>query len=89
VQVTRSGVEDDGEEIAADSARLGLHDAHDGVGRNGRVDGVPAGLQDLHAGRGGKGLTRCDNPLGGHDAGTAWNDAHGGMLQVPGELGHG
>ena len=38
----------DGEEITADAVRLRLDQAHDGVGRNRRIDRIAPSLEDLY-----------------------------------------
>ena len=47
VELLRLRVPDDGEQVAADAARHRLHEAHRGVGGDGRVDGVAAVLQHV------------------------------------------
>ena len=47
VELLRLRVPDDGEQVAADAAGHRLHEAHRGVGGDGRVDRVAALLQDV------------------------------------------
>ena len=50
VELFRFGVPDDGEQVAAEAAAHGFGDAEDGVGGDGGVDRVAAGLQDFDGG---------------------------------------
>jgi hypothetical protein len=52
-----------------------LDETHDGVRRNGRIDGVAAALEDLHARTRGKRLTRGDDAVLGRDLRPAGDDA--------------
>ena len=67
VELPRSGVPDEGEQIAPQPARHRLDDAQDGIGRQGRVDGVAAGAQHGQGGLGRQGLAGAGHPLPGQD----------------------
>src|SRR5262249_3846623 len=54
------------EEVAAEAAVIGWGNAEDGVGRDGRVDHVPAGPQRLHAGERGERMTRGHHAIPPH-----------------------
>ena len=66
------GAVDEHEPAAADAARVGLDDAEDPGGRDGRVDGVATGLQALIAARVATGSTvAAEPPL---PTAVAWRD---------------
>ena len=68
VQLARLGFVDDGEKISADAVAGRLHHANHGIGRNRRVDRVPAALQNLHAGH------RRQRLAAGNNAVSSGND---------------
>ena len=53
-----------------------LDEAHDGVGRDGRVRRMPAALEHLHAGARRERLARRDDAVFGGDLGTARDNVH-------------
>ena len=57
----------DDEQVAADAVAGRLHQADGGVGGDGRVDGVAAALENLHAGARRQRLARGDDPEGRRD----------------------
>ena len=62
--LARGLVPDQPERVAADPAAAGHHDAQDGVGRDRRVDGVPAGGEHREPGRGREVVRRDDRARG-------------------------
>ena len=78
--VPRLGVVDQREQVAADAVAGRLHQPDGGVGRDGRVDGVAAALEHLHAGARGQRLAgrddaesvaTCDRPVIGRRCGVS------------------
>ena len=66
VELLGLGVPDDGEQVAADAARHRLDHAEDGVGGDGRVDGVATLLKNLDRRRRRQRLAGRRHPLTGH-----------------------
>ncbi len=87
VEPLRFRVPDDGEEIAADPARDGLHEPERGVHGDRRVDGVPARLEyvdaDLHRER----LRRADHAVIGGHLGARGEHLSGRPVETAGRFG--
>ena len=71
---------DDGEEVATHAVDVGLDDAHDGIGRDGGVDGVAAFFEDVRAGLRGEKLRSRDDAELRDDHGAALSGNRGELL---------
>jgi hypothetical protein len=85
VELFRLRLVDDGEEVAADAAAGGLHEAERGVGGDGGVDGRAALAQDVEADLRRERLAGADHAVLGDDLGTGGKGAAGDAVGLGGQ----
>jgi hypothetical protein len=71
VELLRLGIPHDGKQIASHSTARRLNQPEHGIGGNGGVDGIAAGLQNIEADLRGKWLTGRDDSVARNDRRTS------------------
>src|SRR5690606_4600223 len=78
-----AGLDDHGEDVAANAGRHGLDHAEDRIRGNRRIDGRPATVEHVEGGTGGDGMPGGNHAIRAADAGGGWrrSGVHGSDLR--------